>query len=164
MARFLFGMGGRISRGAFCVYVGVSFAVLLALMIVLLLYSTAALGDHYERGGAVPWPSSPPAIAATCLWFAALFAVLASGFAVSVRRLHDRGRSWLWIILFALVPNGLSTAAQMWRDLHGGQGDGVALALYATALTLTVWAFVELACLAGDKGANRFGPDPKPQS
>jgi uncharacterized membrane protein YhaH (DUF805 family) len=40
------------------------------------------------------------------------------------------------------------------------------IALRLVAFAITVWAFVELYCLRGTTGPNRFGPDPlaTPQS
>jgi len=56
-------------------------------------------------------------------------ATLIPGIAVSVRRLHDTGRSgWLFLLIFIPLV-------------------GVVL--------LLIWA-----CLRGDPGVNRFGPDP----
>ena len=36
----------------------------------------------------------------------------------------------------------------------------VAFALGLVALALSIWSFVELFCLRGTRGPNRFGPDP----
>ena len=52
--------------------------------------------------------------------------------AVDVKRLHDRDKSGWWMLL-ALVP-----------------------------VIGWIWFFVELGCLRGTVGANRFGPDPLP--
>ena len=50
--------------------------------------------------------------------------------AVNVKRWHDRNKSGWWVLI-KLIP------------IVGG-----------------IWAFVELGCLKGTYGKNRFGPDP----
>jgi uncharacterized membrane protein YhaH (DUF805 family) len=70
-----------------------------------------------------------------------------TGVCVLSKRLHDRGRSGWWspaiILAFVLVwpyPNNF------W-DVVGA--------------VFLVWAFVELALMPGEQGANRFGPNPQ---
>jgi uncharacterized membrane protein YhaH (DUF805 family) len=72
---------------------------------------------------------------------------------ISVRRLHDRDKSgWRLLALFAL-PAVLDRFADV---------DAAALSfLFSTAeLALSIWAFVELGCLSGDAGPNKYGSDP----
>jgi uncharacterized membrane protein YhaH (DUF805 family) len=49
---------------------------------------------------------------------------------------------------------GLSAAA------GGGGDDPVGALLALISLPFTIWAFVELGCLKGTDGPNRFGDDP----
>ena len=42
----------------------------------------------------------------------------------------------------------------------GDQMDSMGLVLHLVAFAITVWAFVELGCLRGTVGPNRYGPDP----
>jgi len=80
-------------------------------------------------------------------------AVLVSGLGIVIRRLHDRDKSGWWALVFYGVPLLLS-------------GIGAALGQPASAVTglvslgLYIWAFVELGCLRGTEGDNRFGADP----
>jgi uncharacterized membrane protein YhaH (DUF805 family) len=64
--------------------------------------------------------------------FSTLFSVLMIWpyLAIHVKRCHDRDRSG-WFLLIALIP------------IVGG-----------------IWLFIELGCLRGSIGGNRFGPDP----
>jgi uncharacterized membrane protein YhaH (DUF805 family) len=73
-------------------------------------------------------------------------ALLACAACVLSKRLHDRGRSGWWaaLILFAWVL--------IWPNDHGARA--------VVALPVIVWAVVELGVLAGEEGANRFGPSP----
>jgi len=72
--------------------------------------------------------------------------------AIGAKRLHDRDKSAWWLLLFYLVPSILSTAGN-----HAGD---MGIILHLASFAITVWAFVELGCLRGTVGPNRFGPDP----
>ena len=56
------------------------------------------------------------------------------GLAIRIKRWHDRDRSGWWVFI-ELIP-----------------------------LIGSIWAFVELGCLKGTYGKNRFGPDPLERS
>jgi uncharacterized membrane protein YhaH (DUF805 family) len=89
-----------------------------------------------------------------------IIAFLLAGLALAARRLHDRNKSAWWLLLFQGVPlilgllRGLSAAA------GGGGDDPVGALLALISLPFTIWAFVELGCLKGTDGPNRFGDDP----
>ena len=74
--------------------------------------------------------------------------------ATTVKRLHDRGKSGLWMVPFYVVPAILEKAADRTQDVN------VMFVAALIALVLTVWGFVETYCLKGTPGTNRFGPDP----
>ncbi len=84
------------------------------------------------------------------------FLALWVGFAVAVRRLHDRNKSGWWLVImyapvFLLTVLGAAVSAS---DPEAGSG------LNALSLPFSIWAFVELGCLKGTFGPNRFGDDP----
>jgi len=96
------------------------------------------------------------AIAVIILGVAAAFFV--AGLAVATKRLHDRDKSAWWLLVFYLLPAVLA-----------GTGAGVTLAtdswlgiglFGAVASAIGIWAFIELGCLRGTPGPNRYGPDP----
>lgn len=93
-------------------------------------------------------PMIGPAVAAIVI-----IAGLWASFAVSSRRLHDRNKSAWWLLpmyLPILVLSGI-----------GGVIGGEASPLFdALTLPFSIWAIVELGCLRGTEGPNRFGPDP----
>src|SRR4051812_49846219 len=62
--------------------------------------------------------------------------------ALGAKRLHDRDKSAWWLALI------------------GDQMDSMGFVLHLVAFAITVWAFVELGCLRGTVGPNRYGPDP----
>jgi len=88
------------------------------------------------------------------LVIAALVATLAN----AARRLHDRGKSAWWLLLFQGVPVifGLLGAAAA----AGGAGEGASGFFALLSLPISIWAFVELGCLKGTGGPNKYGPDP----
>ena len=74
--------------------------------------------------------NGPEAILYLVIAFGYIIAMIWSGICVGVKRCHDRNKSG-WFILIQLVP-----------------------------LVGPIWYFVELGCLRGTIGPNRFGEDP----
>lgn len=85
----------------------------------------------------------------------AYLVALYAGIAVGVKRLHDRNKSGWWIVLFYIVPGVLGAVGEISSD-----ESPVTLLLALITLVLYVWMFVELACLRGTVGPNKYGPDP----
>jgi uncharacterized membrane protein YhaH (DUF805 family) len=83
---------------------------------------------------------------------------LVSSLAVATKRLHDRGKSAWWLLVFYLVP-GVLTGIGAGIELSSGP---MALGVIFTivGLAIGIWAFVELGCLRGTIGPNPYGPDP----
>jgi uncharacterized membrane protein YhaH (DUF805 family) len=78
--------------------------------------------------------------------------------ATAVRRLHDRNKSGWWIVPLFIAPVLLSKVGDWLGDSY--PADFLRLVLIA----LSLWGFVEILCLRGTRGPNRFGPDPHPQA
>ncbi|MGH6826058.1 DUF805 domain-containing protein [Methyloceanibacter sp.] len=85
------------------------------------------------------------------------------GFALSVKRLHDRDRSGWWlvwqlliiilVVIFIVVAIVVPEEQRpLWYALGGGAG--------VLAFVISVWLFVQIGFLPGTQGPNRFGPDP----
>jgi uncharacterized membrane protein YhaH (DUF805 family) len=74
--------------------------------------------------------------------------------AIAIKRLHDRDKSGWWMVLFFIIPPLL---AKLWDWL-----DNPTAAFLVSLLSfgLSVWSFVEIYCLRGTRGPNRFGSDP----
>jgi uncharacterized membrane protein YhaH (DUF805 family) len=79
---------------------------------------------------------------------------LVSSLAVCVRRLHDRGKSGWWMAVFVICPL-LEALASLTNIVAS-----VSVPLMILSIAIGVWAFIELACLPGSAGANRYGPAP----
>jgi len=157
MWHFLFGLGGRLSRASFCLFAVIAFGLMLVLLSALYFYEISA--GNYENGGPTPWPSTPLGMAGVAAWFSILFLIAVAFLAVSAKRLHDRDRSAWWLIVFVVLPNALSSLSQFMLMTYPQSATVPAQFLNGVALALFVWAFIELACLRGTPGANRFGSD-----
>ncbi|WP_316183288.1 DUF805 domain-containing protein [Bradyrhizobium sp. SZCCHNRI1009] len=71
-----------------------------------------------------------------------------------IKRLHDRDKSGWWMVPFFVGP-GLA-------NQYAERLPGTILPTIMEGLTalLSLWGFIELYCLAGDRWTNRFGPSP----
>ncbi len=77
--------------------------------------------------------------------------MIISGIAVGIKRLHDRDKSGWWLLVFYLLPAVLN-----WL----GTWIGMRLMFSLASFAVSIWMFVELGCLRGTVGPNRYGPDP----
>jgi uncharacterized membrane protein YhaH (DUF805 family) len=83
----------------------------------------------------------------------AYIAMIVSGIFIGIKRLHDRGKSGWWLLVFMLAPGILSA-------LGFAVGGFMVTLCSLASLGITIWMFVELGCLAGTPGTNQYGPDP----
>ena len=80
--------------------------------------------------------------------------MIVSGFAIGIKRLHDRDQSGWWILLFYFGPAVASALAQR------SDAGALVLVLSLVSLGISIWAIVVLGFLRGTRGPNRYGPDP----
>jgi uncharacterized membrane protein YhaH (DUF805 family) len=74
--------------------------------------------------------------------------------ATAAKRLHDRGRSGWWMVLFFVVPG-------LYGQFQDRLGDSTFVSLLGLAAgCLTICGGITLYFLRGDTGPNRFGSDP----
>jgi uncharacterized membrane protein YhaH (DUF805 family) len=87
------------------------------------------------------------------LAFAAMIfvAIIVSGFAVGIKRLHDRDKSGWWLLAFYFVPPLLDGV---------GRAIGSPLIFELASIAVSIWAIVELGFMRGTSGPNQYGPDP----
>jgi uncharacterized membrane protein YhaH (DUF805 family) len=74
--------------------------------------------------------------------------------ATAIKRLHDRDRRGWWIVPFFVVPGLYSQFSDLLPD------SSWMLPFSLAASILWLWGFVEMFCVPGSAGDNRFGPDP----
>jgi uncharacterized membrane protein YhaH (DUF805 family) len=146
----LFSYAGRINRGkywlAVLIYVAISIVVA-GLGFIMLGDSILELADESADEGMIVGVMSK-GIGFALLMLVIYIPMIVSGVFVGIKRLHDRDKSGWWLLLFYLVPallNELSNASFLFS-----------LASFA----ISIWAFVELGCLRGTVGPNKYGPDP----
>ena len=167
----LFSFEGRINRAKYCYvfFAGLcSYLVLCACMAVLALALGGIFGVTSVNVHVFPLFSfhasfkdvSPASNAALIypLFYAVETPFLVIGMwflaAATIKRLHDRNKSGWWIVPFCVAPSLLYTLS-CWLD-----NLTVALIVGALGFGLALWGFVEIFCLRGTHGPNRFGPDP----
>jgi uncharacterized membrane protein YhaH (DUF805 family) len=156
-----FGFSGRINRGKYWLTLVLWVLIWIIAVPVILLAALAILGVNVTDGS-LPSPEDAGKFVKMIADYAVLlivvvaFSILSwiSGFAIGVKRLHDRGRSGWWILLFYVAPGILAGAG------NGTDADLAQMILGLGALVLSIWGLVELGFLRGTRGPNRFGRDP----
>jgi uncharacterized membrane protein YhaH (DUF805 family) len=148
---------GRIGRARYWRFLIAAIVLFTLLMAAFFVYALSIRGA-YENGGPTPFPRDPLGIAGAVLWIALMVAVYAAGITMAIKRLHDRNRAWWWAGVFVIAPNVVYGFGQYFTTTE--MAGTASYVVHVFAIALLVWAFVELCCLPGTNGANRFGPDP----
>jgi uncharacterized membrane protein YhaH (DUF805 family) len=139
ISALLWSFRGRISRQPY--WLGsLAIIVLLGVAISLLAGGEIAEGDAAARAGI---GLLIPALGIPLIWI---------GLALGAKRLHDRGKSAWWLVVFYLLPSGLQSVGERLGD--------VGLVLVLVGLLVSAWGLIELGFLRGTAGPNRFGSDP----
>jgi len=101
--------------------------------------------------------SSVAAAALAIIAAVALLALAIPGYFIAIKRLHDRNKSGHWLWLFCLAPGVLNLLGKL-AVAQGAPLVGIVIML--ASIGISIWGFVDVACLPGTSGPNRFGPDP----
>jgi len=162
---YLFSFSGRINRAKLWLFV-------LILIGVELVYFTLAFALVGTSGlmmlATIGHPGAALAGGATViltlvLTLALCVVVIWAGLALATKRLHDRNKSAMWLLIFYGIPLALNVVGTMLStSMSGGSAtpSPVGLVFSLAALAVSIWAFVELYCLRGTVGDNPYGPDP----
>ena len=139
--QFLFSTGGRVTRSQFWLAVLIYFLTIVVATGATLFIITAPPSDLaalilYIGGG----------LLFLCVFFSAM--------AVTIKRLHDRNRIGWWNVPMVVLPCLLLSAS------NGLVSESTSELLWLIATVLGLWGVIELGCLRGTVGANRFGEDP----
>jgi uncharacterized membrane protein YhaH (DUF805 family) len=138
LGQLLFSFRGRLNRKPYWL----TSVCILVILVLLVIYAVVMFGQQDFRAAGLT----------IALLFALYIPLIWISLALGAKRLHDRDKSAWWLLLFYLVPSLLEGAAN--------QTDSAGIILHLAGFAITVWAFVELSCLRGTIGPNRYGPDP----
>lgn len=153
---FLFSYRGRINRAQYwlgSLGVGVGGIVLFMLLAFLM-----PQREFDKTSGGLIAALTQMAIIVVPIW--ALMAWC--GLALQVKRFHDRGRSGLWTLL-PLLPMSLLMVALVGGVMAGQQPMQLAASIQPYLLMLWVvnlGFFIDLGCLPGKQGPNKYGDPP----
>jgi uncharacterized membrane protein YhaH (DUF805 family) len=153
---FLFGFSGRTNRAKVWLFSLGAFVAWTVIVTAAISAVAAEADDSHARLQTVLDQALVPMLLMLLFVAAVLYCCLA----VLAKRLHDRGRSAWWLLVFVLGP-GLISLGGGWlsiRDTDIGSDLGGVCVLIASGISL--WGMVEFYLLPGMAGDNRFGPDP----
>lgn len=153
ISHVLFGFSGRATRFHF--WMGQVAAI--ALLVVLAIAGALAL---HGLKTATTVPDMLQSLGFMTLVLLAVLVVLTwVSWAVAIKRLHDRNKSWVWMLI-TVIP----AVMLMWVGLTQGIA---ALAKFQSStmfvlfqLATTGWYLIELGFLKGTPGGNMYGPAP----
>jgi uncharacterized membrane protein YhaH (DUF805 family) len=139
MTQLLFSFQGRLNRKPYWM----TAIATMVIIIVLLLFALILIREHrFEFAGLT-----------LTLLVILYIPLIWIGLAIGAKRLHDRDKSAWWLLVFYAAPGILSTAGNRMEDVGF-------IILHIISFGISVWAFVELGCLRGTPGPNRYDPDP----
>ena len=177
MGHYLFSFRGRINRAKLWLFLLIIFVVEIAagcaIAATLGLQTIMDAAQHHALATLLRTNGTLHVVGA--IFGLVLLALIWAGFALAVKRLHDRNKSAWWLLIFYLLPlvlnfprqiallHALHDGAFAQLARHGGTmalGGPLATILGGVASIISLWAFVELYCLRGTVGDNRYGSDP----
>jgi uncharacterized membrane protein YhaH (DUF805 family) len=136
-SQLFFGFSGRINRAKYWV-AGVINIVSWLIIVVVVWGATS--------------PSSPYFLFLFTFFIVAI-PWLISLTAIAVKRLHDRDKSGWWLLVFYVLPGALDKIPE-------AAGTVLQFIFGLASFAISIWAFVELGCLGGTAGPNKYGSDP----
>jgi uncharacterized membrane protein YhaH (DUF805 family) len=165
---YLFSFQGRINRAKAWAFILVAIGFgMVAFFFIATAFGLGHIANVMQRKEPASVLTGNALALAVCVVVGLGYLVLIfSAFAVVVKRLHDRNKSAWWLVVFYLIPfvlNGyrISTIVDA---VHRGQmmyaGNPLGTLAGGIAGLISLWAFVEIYCLSGTNGDNRYGPDP----
>ena len=161
---YLFRFDGRINRAKLWLGGPLLFGLMMAIgLVIAAAYSLFGVGKGFHFGASdlfrlidpdawlsLTWADLPRLL--TKLFGTSL--LMWVYFALSIKRLHDRGKSGWWMVPFFALPGLHSQFAERLPDSYAD------LPLAIAAFGLGLWGFIEMYCLKGSRQTNRFGADP----
>ena len=148
VARLLFGFDGRIGRIQYWVAYVVWGAIGLAAYFTIKVILAAANLDA-------------SAVAFVALAALVYLPFMVSAVALGLKRLHDRDKSGWWLAFYYLGPVALSLLVFAIAGTNPDSSE-TARHLQFIILGIHIWMLIDLGCLRGSPGPNRFGPEAQP--
>ncbi len=163
LLHFLFGFHGRTNRAKvwlFSLGAFVAWTVIVVVAVSAVAASDAAHANATANANVHLQGVLDAALVPMLLTLLFAVAVFYCCLAVFAKRLHDRGRSAWWLLVFVLGPGAISLLGGLLsiQDTEIGTDLGGVCVLIASGISL--WGMVEFYLLPGTAGANRYGPDP----
>ena len=166
---YLFSFYGRINRAKLWLFILIAMGAWIAYFILFaMLVGFSAFSAQARNGGGLAALGGGLLILGL-LGIVLYIAMFIASLALSTKRLHDRNKGAVWLIPFIVVPAVLNIYVIVAVLSSGGldpehlaavNANPVIMVCRLVAIVLSIWAFVELYCLRGTLGENRFGPDP----
>jgi uncharacterized membrane protein YhaH (DUF805 family) len=83
------------------------------------------------------------------------------GFALAVKRAHDRNRpTWLVILFFGILLISQFIQIAGLHENDAGEPSGLFQGVSLAFLAFAIYSFIDWGCLKGTTGPNQYGPDP----
>lgn len=162
---YFFSFQGRINRAKLWLFIPIMIGIYIVyFMLFSILFGSSIFA--MLKGGSAGLAAGGASIGAGMLLTCILsIAIIIASIALTVKRLHDRDKGAVWLLVFWLVPFILNMVVLVNRFAAMGDGTiatpNAAISLLSlVSFALSIWAFVELYCLRGTAGDNRYGPDP----
>lgn len=155
LIQLLFGFNGRINRMQYwlgCLGAGFGGGMLIFMSALLALPSPDA-----PKGAAVA--NAPMML---LFWGLIVMALAWIGLALQWKRFHDRGRPG-WIAFAPMLPMTMLMVSVFTGAMSGAPFHQVAAGAQLWILVLwaiNLWFFIDLGCLAGEPGPNKYGDPP----
>lgn len=156
--QLLFGVRGRISRTQYWLGSFLSSFVMAAGVMVAISAASGAADGMRKTG--LEMLAGLGAFGLALVPFAILVAWI--GIAVQIKRFHDRGRGWYFVLL-PLAPALLMIVAAvegLASNASVSQLVGTTQPYLMLGWAINLFLFVDLACLPGVEGPNKYGPPP----
>jgi len=154
---FYFLPTGRISRGSF--WLGVIGLLLIEVAFSVWIGMSLFGRDFLD-------PNAPP-LAKPAMQLELLIDLifLFPTFVVLAKRFHDRNKAAIWAVPFlaahlAVVAAAITGVVPTTLPVDANAVSAPALGILVFWLGILVWVLIELGCLRGTRGVNRYGADP----
>jgi len=158
--RLLLRFHGRIDR--------FTYWRMVALHILVVIFGLAILAQVHVGDG------PGPTFSLVLVLGVVIIGIIIPAFVIGAKRLHDRDKSAWWLLLFYVIPDvllGVGIYADVASEVAAGcmfaafsgrkcPGSWTAIVCVVAALAIEIWTVVELGCLPGIAGPNRYGPEP----